>query len=112
MGQQPPDTPQPPPPATPQPPATIYVERRGNGLAVAALVLGIVGAVFGLISLTPFIYPGVCGVLAVVFGIVGMRKAKGAPHKGMALAGFILGVLVIGLGVWGVAHAATTSTRF
>jgi hypothetical protein len=105
MGQQPPDTPQPPPPATPQP-------RRGNGLAVAALVLGIVGAVFGLIPLTPFFIAGVCGVLAVVFGIVGMRKAKGAPHKGMALAGFILGVLVIGLGVWGVAHAATTSTRF
>lgn len=42
----------------------VYVERAGNGLAVAALVCGIVGAVFGLI---PLVF-----VLAFILGILGI----------------------------------------
>jgi heme/copper-type cytochrome/quinol oxidase subunit 2 len=64
---------------------------RGNGLAVAALVLGIVACllfwtVFGGIVL---------GVLAVIFGIVGARRARGgrAPHRGMSITGLVLGAL-------------------
>lgn len=82
---------------------TVYVERRGNGFAVTALVCGIVGAVFGLIPFT-FIIAVVLGLLALVFGILGRRRAKREPaagRKGMALAGAILGAIALTLGVIG-----------
>ncbi|PZS14037.1 MAG: hypothetical protein DLM57_15315 [Pseudonocardiales bacterium] len=62
----------------PSPPA-------GNGLAVTAMVLGIVGLlVLGVIL----------GPLAVVFGLIGLRRANGgASGKGMAIAGVILGII-------------------
>jgi uncharacterized membrane protein YhhN len=76
---------------------------QGNGLAVASLVLGIVGAIFGLIPIL-FVVAWICGLLALVFGISGFRKGRqGAPHKGMALAGLILGIVALALGGWGVA---------
>lgn len=62
--------------------------RRTNGAAVASLILGILGCV-----------PFLTGLLAVVFGVVGIRKAR-APQvggKGLAIAGIILGVLSIGI---------------
>lgn len=72
-----------------------------NGMAVAALVLGIIGAVFGLIPITFFIAL-ICGVLALIFGIVGWRKAnRGAERKGMAIAGLVLSLVALGLGVLG-----------
>lgn len=71
---------------------------QGNGMAVAALVLGIVGAVFGLIPILGVIaFP--LGLLAVVFGFIGRRKSTG---KGMALAGIITGALALVLAVVGV----------
>ncbi len=71
-------------------------------MAVASLVLGIVGTVFGLIPLTAFIAL-ICGVLAVVFGLVGLRKARsGAPGKGMAVAGVVLGSIAFVLAVVGL----------
>lgn len=73
-----------------------------NGLAVAALVLGIIGVVFGLLPLTFFIAL-VCGVLALIFGALGWRKAnRGSGRKGMAIAGFILGLAGLGLGIAGI----------
>ncbi|MFJ8668918.1 DUF4190 domain-containing protein [Streptomyces sp. NPDC093600] len=69
--------------------------KRGNGLAIAALVLGVAAlllfwTVFGGIVL---------GLLAVIFGIVGARKARGggAPHGKMSIVGAVLG----GLGLIG-----------
>lgn len=78
------------------------VEKPGNGMAVAALVLGVVGAVFGLIPLLFFVaFP--LGVLAIVFGIAGRRKAKrGASGKGMSTAGVILGVVAFALAIAGI----------
>ncbi|MYW02720.1 DUF4190 domain-containing protein [Streptomyces sp. SID3343] len=71
---------------------------RGNGLAVAALVCGIVGLLcFGFIL----------GPLAIIFGGVGISKAnQGADHKGLAIAGLVLGIvdvafLLIFIAVWG-----------
>src|SRR5436305_5330947 len=58
-------------PPTPAAPSVIYVEKAAsNGLAVAALVLGIIGVVVGLIPLFFFIALPL-GVLAFVFGLIG-----------------------------------------
>ncbi|MDB5296377.1 MAG: hypothetical protein JWO31_2360 [Phycisphaerales bacterium] len=88
---------QPPPgyPAAPygmpaQPPA-------GNGWGVAALVTGLLSAC------VPFLG----GLLAIIFGILGIkRSAKTRTGKGLSVAGIILGLLTIvgwalaGGGVW------------
>ena len=70
------------------PPATAL--RPGNGLAVAALVLGITSIVFswwGILTLVQV-------VLAIVFGAKGIGRAnRGAPHKGLAVAGLVLGII-------------------
>ncbi|MER7518011.1 DUF4190 domain-containing protein [Streptomyces sp. NPDC126499] len=75
-------------PGAPQPP---YAQPQ-NGLGVAALVLGIVGVLFGIL---PFLFwlGAILGVLAVVFGIIGAGRAgKGlATNKGMAVTGAVLG---------------------
>jgi len=77
------------------------VERRGNGLAIAALVLGIVGTAFGFIPLTFFIAL-VCGLIALALGIPAIRSAhKGRGRKVMAYIGTTLGVLALVLGVVG-----------
>jgi hypothetical protein len=63
-------------------------QRRTNGAAIASLVFGILGCI-----------PFITGLLAVVLGIVGVRKAS-SPQvggKGLAIAGIILGVLSIGI---------------
>lgn len=81
----------------------VFVEKKGNGLAVAALVLGIVGTVFGLVPLT-FMVALICGVLALVFGVVAWRawrKDNSRGRRGMSIAGFVLGVAAIGLGIVG-----------
>ncbi len=65
--------------------------RQSNGLAIAALVLGVAA----ILLFWTVIGGVVLGVLAVVFGIIGARRARGgrAPHKGIAIAGAVLGVL-------------------
>lgn len=64
-----------------------------NGMGVASLVLGIVG----LVTCCTFIP----GVLAIVFGIIGMNRAKAgeATNGGMALTGLILGCVATALAV-------------
>jgi hypothetical protein len=63
-----------------------------NGMAVAALVLGIAAVVL-------FFTCGVgifAGVLAVIFGFLGLSKAKVLEKgKGMAIAGLVLGAVGI-----------------
>jgi hypothetical protein len=64
-----------------------------NGLGTAALILGIASIPVGVLLFLP--------VLAIVFGIKGMRRAdRGeATNKGMALTGTILGALGLLLGL-------------
>lgn len=62
----------------------------GNGLGVTALVLGIIGVALNLIPFLPYLL----GVLAIIFGYLGMNKPV---KKGIAKAGFILGLVTIGL---------------
>lgn len=75
---------------------------RGNGMAVAGLVLGIVGVVFGLIPVL-FLIALACGTLAVIFGGVAWNNARhGANKKGMSIAGVVLGAVALVLGVAGI----------
>ncbi|AWE48472.1 MULTISPECIES: DUF4190 domain-containing protein [Streptomyces] len=64
---------------------------RSNGMAIAALVLGITACVFFWT-----VFGGIIlGLLGLVLGIVAARRARGgrARHRGMAVAGAILGAL-------------------
>ena len=93
----PPVQPQSPPPVQPQTPPPVQMQtpppvqqaeepKKHSGLSIASLVLGIVG----LVSCGAFMVPE---VLAIVFGLVGIKDKK---HKrGMAIAGTILGVVSI-----------------
>ncbi|MEU6125644.1 DUF4190 domain-containing protein [Streptomyces sp. NPDC047123] len=68
-----------------------------NGMGVAGLVLGIVAAV--VFCLWPLAI--VLGILAVIFGAVGRRKARqgAATNGGQALAGMICGAVGVALAV-------------
>lgn len=98
--QQPPVHPQwgPPPGA----PGLFLPEAPRNGLGIAALCTGIIGA---LLALIPFVFwvGGILGLLALIFGIVGWSRArKGqATNGGVARFGLLVGVLTLALSVVG-----------
>ncbi|WP_331253571.1 DUF4190 domain-containing protein [Modestobacter sp. VKM Ac-2986] len=63
---------------------------------MAALVLGILS-----IPAAFFTFPGtILGLLAIIFGILGLRrvKARRADNKGMAIAGLVTGIIGFVLG--------------
>ncbi|PCG86175.1 hypothetical protein CIB93_10625 [Streptomyces sp. WZ.A104] len=67
-----------------------------NGLGTAAMVLGIVSVVgFCLYGINIIL-----GILALIFGIIGLGRAKRgeATNRGMAIAGIILGSIGMVLG--------------
>jgi hypothetical protein len=80
--------------------------RPPNGLAVTAFVLGLVGAVIGLI-IAVFAYPVplMLGIAAVPLGLIARRKAKKNPDagcKGLATWPVVLGRLSV---TWGTTGA-------
>jgi hypothetical protein len=88
---------QPQQPQQPQP-------RLGAGMAITALVLGILGILtfFVLIG-------GVLGLVALILGVVASRRAKRglARGRGMAITGAVLGLLallgsiaIVAIGAW------------
>ncbi|MEU1628323.1 hypothetical protein ABZ746_23925 [Streptomyces sp. NPDC020096] len=84
-----------------------------NALGTAALVLGIVGTVaavtlFGVIVGLPL------GVLALVFGIIGRRRARRgeATNGGQALSGAILGAAAIAVSIAVIALVATSYSNW
>jgi hypothetical protein len=70
---------------------------------VAALVSGIAGVVVGVsppvnvlsLRITVAVV-SISGILAVSFGVVGLRRSRvrAAPDKGMAIAGVVLGTVI------------------
>ena len=75
-----------------------------NGLAIAGFVLALVGALVGLAPLL-FFEALVGGVLGIIFSLVGLGRAKHTTqHRGrrLAVAGIVLSVAALGLGVLGV----------
>ena len=83
-----------PAPAAYQPPAAAS---GGSGLAIAALVLGILALV------TCFTVVGgvVLGLLAIIFGIIAVRGANRGVRtgKGMAIGGIVTGALGLVLAI-------------
>lgn len=93
------------PPGQRSPPPTAsgfqdVASTKTNGLAVAALVLGIIG-----IPLMMMVLPG---LLALIFGIVGVQQtsSRGQAGKGMAIAGIVLGAIAVGISAffWTMAY--------
>ena len=66
--------------------------RPRNGMGTAALVLGIVGLVLSF-----FLIGGLLGLVAVILGIVGLRRVRRgeANNRGVAIAGIVTGALAI-----------------
>ena len=93
-----------PPPPWPSP---YYVPNPGtNGLAIASLVLGILGLC------------GVGSLLAVIFGHMARSQVRtsGQSGNGLAVAGLVLGYVglagvVIVILIWMAAAAAVTTIR-
>lgn len=109
------------------PPATTVVYQHvikppANGMAVTALVLGIVAIVTGIWSPIPIVglvfafLGGLPALLAVIFGHVGsVIAARSGVGRGSAVAGLVLGYVTIGIIVlttlfWVVAIAGSAAT--
>jgi hypothetical protein len=67
-----------PPPYTPPP------TPKNNGWAIASLILGIIGCI-----------PFISGILAITFGILGIKKSNEPQTggRGLAIAGLVLGII-------------------
>ena len=64
-------------------------------MAIAALVLGIVGLVISFIPGISIVGP-ICAIVGVVLGVIARKKAKEAGQPtGMATAGMILAIAVV-----------------
>jgi hypothetical protein len=77
----------------------------GSGLAVAALVCGIVGLVVAVFTFCGgFFISGPLGVIAVIMGALGR---KSYTHQGQATAGLVMGIitLVLTLGLYLIVYA-------
>ena len=82
--------------------------RKTNGLAIAALVLGIAS------FLPPF---AICSIPAIILGVIALNQLKKEPAvegKGMAMAGLICGSIVLFLWIcliiFGIVVAITDSS--
>jgi hypothetical protein len=84
-----------------------------NGIGTAAGVLGIVGAVLMFIPFVDYIAI-ILGVLAVIFGGVGISRSKrlGGAGKGMAITGLVLGLISVAISILFIAaiYAAVSSS--
>ncbi|MFH8474729.1 DUF4352 domain-containing protein [Streptomyces sp. NPDC018000] len=98
---QPPQSPQPQQPHTPA--QTPGMRPARNGLGISALILGVIGAVSGMI---PFLFwlAGILGLIALILGLAGRGRAKRgeATNKGVATFGAVLGLISLILAVVGV----------
>lgn len=65
----------------------VVVENKG--FSIASMVLGIISIV--LFCIWYLSIP--CAILAIIFGIVGMKKGA----KGMAIAGLVLGIIAVAI---------------
>ncbi|NEB73971.1 DUF4352 domain-containing protein [Streptomyces sp. SID14478] len=85
-----------------QPPQQHPQQVARNGLGTAALILGVIGVLSGLLPIL-FWLAGTLGVIALILGLTGRGRAKRgeATNKGVALAGVLLALASLGLAVFG-----------
>gem|GEM_PF-2844295 len=76
-----------------QPVYVQMVARPTNGIAVAAVVLGVVGFVVGLFPIAGIFLFWIPALLAIIFGFIGISTASrlGGLNRGQAIWGVILG---------------------
>jgi len=69
--------------------------QRTSGLAIASLVLGIIG----LVLFMTIIPPVVCSILAIIFGAIALKKIKKDSSlkggRGLAITGIVLGIITL-----------------
>lgn len=96
----------------PSPPQAVYQPQPRNGYGVTALVLAIVGLVFGLVPFTGFLAI-MCGGTSVLFGFLGLGRVRRheATNKGLTITGLILGALALLLGVIGLIIVMNAATK-
>ena len=72
-----------------------------NGLGIAALILGIIGAIFAIIPLS-ILLAGILGVIGLILGFLGRRRAmRGeATNKWIAERGIMASVFCVGFAVF------------
>ena len=77
-------------------------EHAGSALATAGMILGIVGVVVGALMVV-FYVAFICGVLALVFGLVaaGRSRRAGLPVDGRARTAIVLGPIALVLSIVG-----------
>ena len=81
---------QPPPGGYAPPPAP---PAQTNGMAIAALVCGVLGIVGSFIPVVMY-FTAVLAVLGIIFGVMGMKKAKQiGSGNGLAITGLVLGIV-------------------
>ncbi|PKM63162.1 MAG: hypothetical protein CVU97_01570 [Firmicutes bacterium HGW-Firmicutes-21] len=74
----------------------------GNGMAVAALVCGILGIIGSFIPFVNY-FTLVLAILGIVFGAIGLKRAKfSGKGEGLATAGLVLGIVGTAFGAIGV----------
>ena len=74
-------------------------ENNGKGLAIGALVCGILSIAGGLIPFVGF-FTSILAIVAVVLGIIARKKLP-EGQRGMATAGLILGIVGVVFSVIG-----------
>jgi uncharacterized membrane protein YvbJ len=66
-------------------PAPAAKGERTSGMAIASLILGILGFIFNLLA-----------ILAIIFGAIGISQTNRDPNlkgRGLAIAGLVLGII-------------------
>ncbi|HVF05824.1 MAG TPA: DUF4190 domain-containing protein [Frankiaceae bacterium] len=76
-----------------------------NGMSIASLVLGILGLLTSV-----FIVGGFFGLLALIFGIIGVRRV--GASKAMSIIGMFLGAVSIGVAIFVAAVAGEYFDEF
>jgi hypothetical protein len=77
---------------------------RGNGVAVSGFVGSLVGTVLGLLSpILFYLLPLALGAIGRVLSGIGFARPRqsGRSGKGLAIAGVVLGVIALVLGIVG-----------
>lgn len=85
-----------------QAPAPIPAQPR-NGMGITALVLAVVGVLFGLVPLTGYVAI-ILGVLGIIFGLIGFSRSRRglASNPKMSAIASGIAVIAIALGIWGL----------